>query len=93
MIHGGVRSTIKVQVRKYGDSEAATRKTPFHYGGIKPEKRSEFLAEHCTGDPVPVLGVAADGLTRPVIQERTDTWLQPGYREDILVSFPEPGRM
>lgn len=91
MIHGGVRSTIKVQVRKYNDPAAANAKTRFYYGGVKPEDRSKFMAENCTGAPVPVMGVATDGLTRPVMQERTDTWLQPGYREDILVSFPEPG--
>ena len=38
-----------------------------------------------------MLGLATDGLTRGALNERTDTVLQPGYREDLLVVFPEAG--
>jgi len=40
---------------------------------------------------IPVYGVASDGLTRNQIEQRDSTWLQPGYREDMLVSLPKPG--
>lgn len=60
--------------------------------------RDEVVAAICPepgagggADPLPTFGIASDGLTRDVIAARTDTLMQPGYREDLLVSFPEPG--
>lgn len=91
LIHGGVRNSVKLRLRK---QSAATREegaAAFSYRQIAPDRRAQFVTDNCSGDPLPVLGLATDGLTRPTLDKRTDTWLQPGYREDLLVSFPEPG--
>lgn len=50
--------------------------------------------ETASGDPVPPLaswGVATDGLTRTAMHQRETTFLQPGYREDVVLSFGAPG--
>jgi FtsP/CotA-like multicopper oxidase with cupredoxin domain len=88
LIHGGVRASVKLRVRKMTSPQLAAA---FEYRDIARDEREEFVAENCNGDTVPVYGVATDGLTRPALDERTDTWLQPGYREDVLVSFDTPG--
>lgn len=88
LIHGGVRASVKLRVRKMTSPEFAA---DFAYRNIGRDEREEFVAEVCDGDVVQVSGLAADGLTRAVLDERTDTWLQPGYREDVLVSFDTPG--
>lgn len=86
LIDAGIRQTIRLQVRKAVSPAAANELL----------RRAEAVAAEdvltvCGGAPLEVVGLAADGLTRPHLDLRTDTWLQPGYREDILVSFPEEG--
>lgn len=59
--------------------------------------RNQVVTEICPepggggGDPLTVFGIASDGLTRNEISTQQNTFLQPGYREDLLVVFPEPG--
>lgn len=87
LIHGGVRDSIKLRFRKMepaGKTVAAARLAT-------ADARQAFVDQRCTGAPLPALGLAADGLTRGALNERSDTILQPGYREDLLVRFPEPG--
>lgn len=54
---------------------------------------AEICADPASGGtpPLTVFGLASDGLTHERIVARTDTIMQPGYREDLLVNFPEPG--
>lgn len=88
LIDAGVRQTIKLQIRKAASPAAAAGL----FANALPEDVTEAqLIEVCSGAPLEVVGLATDGLTRPVLHPRTETWLQPGYREDILVSFPEEG--
>nr|WP_255699856.1 multicopper oxidase family protein [Jiella avicenniae] len=88
LIHGGVRASVKLRVRRMTGPDPSQ---PVPYADIARDERDDFVAENCDGDRVPVYGLATDGLTRPTLDERTDTWLQPGYREDVLVSFDAPG--
>jgi L-ascorbate oxidase len=37
--------------------------------------------------------MASDGLTRSTIVERLTTVMQPGYREDLFVIFPQGRRL
>jgi FtsP/CotA-like multicopper oxidase with cupredoxin domain len=50
-----------------------------------------FIAEYCVDTDLPLFLAAADGLTMDRIQERRHAVMQPGYRWDMLVAFPEPG--
>jgi len=94
LIHGGVRETIRLQIRKVGDKVSSNKTTEEQLADILT-KNTEETTKICLDNPdnkaLKVMGLATDGLTRPALDERSDTWLQPGYREDILVSFPEPG--
>lgn len=86
VIHAGVRDTVKLRFRKLREGAAPTR--PNSQSALD---RQKFVNEQCTGPMLPVLSVALDGLTRSHGVPQTDTILQPGYREDVLVAFPEEG--
>ncbi len=88
VIHGGVRSTIRLRLRKLAPDATVAA------ASFRPRTaadRQTFVDQHCTGEPLASFGIATDGMTRPSIGERIDTYLQPGYREDLLVTFPSPG--
>jgi L-ascorbate oxidase len=84
MIHGGVRDTIALQLRKRapGAPEPA---------GLRAATAQAYVDANCTGSPLPYHLVAADGLTTAAAIRSQVAVLQPGYRFDILVVFPEAG--
>lgn len=84
MIHGGVRDSIALQFRKRapGAPEPA---------GLRAAAAQAFVDTNCTGAPVPYHLVAADGLTMAAAARTQVAVLQPGYRWDALIVFPEPG--
>ncbi|MFH1343147.1 MAG: multicopper oxidase domain-containing protein [Pseudomonadota bacterium] len=84
MIHGGVRDSIALQFRK----RAAAAPEPT---GLRAAAAQAFVDTNCTGAPVPYHLVAADGLTMAAATRTQVAVLQPGYRWDALVVFPEPG--
>src|SRR5262249_35073043 len=51
-----------------------------------------YIAENCVGEPLPYHVIASDGLTMAAARQVTIDTLQPGYRSDALVVFPEAGR-
>lgn len=86
VIHAGVRNSVKLRFQKASpaiETEA--------YDAALPADRAAEVDMLCEGEPLDVLGMATDGLNRPEMDVRQDTVLQPGYREDLLVMFPEPG--
>jgi L-ascorbate oxidase len=83
LIHAGVRDTIKLAFRKM---KAAQPAVPSVVGA-----QAQWITENCTGPEVTQFDVASDGLTRGQIVQRPQTVLQPGYREDLLMIFPEAG--
>lgn len=82
MIHAGVRDTINFEIRpRIGEG-------PFR--AISSAETDNWIEENCG----PALGyhvVAQDGLTMAAAQPRDQAILQPGYRVDALVTFPEAG--
>ncbi|WP_407528468.1 multicopper oxidase family protein [Methylobacterium oryzisoli] len=88
VIHGGIRNTVRLRFRKLApDAEAAVAA----FRATSEAAQQAFVDQHCTGAPLTTFSIATDGLTRPFIHERIDTYFQPGYREDLLISFPEKG--
>ena len=96
LIHAGVRDTIKLALYKASAPSS-------QLANLNAEERDKWTADNCKG---PVIAtqweIAADGLTRPQIAAKgtierggktvsVPNTLQPGYRSDVLVSFPEPG--
>lgn len=86
LVHAGVRDTIKVEFRKMDPKDFLKREKKLSAGD-----ESVFVADVCTGNPVPYIVAASDGLTMATGQVRSDVTLQPGYRNDLLVTFPEDG--
>ena len=84
MVHGGVRDSIALQFRKRAPAAAEP-------AGLRTAAAQAFVDTNCTGAPVPYHLVAADGLTMAAATRTSVAVLQPGYRWDALVVFPEPG--
>jgi len=85
LIHAGVRDTIRLSFRKLDPVQA----TALPLKGLLARQR--FIEKACTGKPLAQFAIAGDGLTRSAISQRDTTLLQPAYREDLLMVFPEPG--
>ena len=83
-IHGGVSDTIGIEFRK-ARTTAELEPGP----GLAAGRMDRFVDQNCTGEPLPFHIVAADGITMAAAQRRTVATLQPGYRYDALVAFPE----
>ncbi len=87
LIHAGVRDTITFQLRRMsGNLKSLAQLT------VRPEDQQKFADQVCAGPVVSHFVVASDGLTMRRAQKHGVTTLQPAYREDLLVAFPEPGR-
>jgi FtsP/CotA-like multicopper oxidase with cupredoxin domain len=84
LIHGGIFDTITFGFRKKKPSAPAIT-------ALTAVQAASFVAENCTGELLSYQQIAADGLTmRQALPTPTST-LQPGYRYDTLVVFPEAG--
>ena len=84
MIHAGVRDTISVEFRKLTVPGASVE-------GLRADQHDDWIERNCGGDPLTYHLVASDGLTTPTALATAGAVMQPGYRWDALVAFPEPG--
>ena len=84
MAHAGVRDTILLQFRKL-------RPGAPDFAKLTPDQQSTWIEQNCVGPLLPQFAIASDGLTRNQVVQRSTTVLQPGYREDLLMVFPEAG--
>ncbi|GFM53211.1 L-ascorbate oxidase [Pseudomonas cichorii] len=87
LVHAGIRDTIVPQFRKMAETGRQRSQQ-----GISAADSESFVTNQCTGEPVPFQVIASDGLTMDKAQQLSQVTLQPGYRNDLLVMFPEPGR-
>jgi len=85
LIHAGVRETISLQFRRLKPDAAPP-------ASFVPGDVARWISENCTGEPLPYHVFAQDGLTLAAVRRTMRTTLQPGYRADALVVFPEPGK-
>ncbi|NNJ18999.1 multicopper oxidase domain-containing protein [Pseudomonas putida CSV86] len=89
LVHAGIRDTITLKIVKLKDNkQLSTLETP-QSDAIDAAKA--FIDQSCTGETVPYEVIAADGLTYAKAQGKETVTLQPGYRHDLLVSFPSDG--
>lgn len=86
LIHAGVRDTVNLKVVAL-DETALPQTAP--KGGIDD---IDALTAACRGEKVPLHLMAADGLTMDRVLSRSNAVMQPGYRWDALIAFPQPGR-
>ena len=85
-IHAGVRGTEKLRFRKLADDAE-----PESARGVSTEDRTKFIDSQCTGPVLTTFSIALDGLTRSRAVAQKEALLQPAYREDMLVAFPQAG--
>lgn len=89
LIDAGVREPIALQIRKIvntvgmENAKYATR--------VQQNAEAQRLCNDPNAKQVSQFEVAADGLTRATVFEKSVNTLQPGYRSDILFSLPEKG--
>ncbi|AZZ92307.1 multicopper oxidase family protein [Hahella sp. KA22] len=86
MIHAGVRDTISLEFRKLKPSIAESS-----LNTLKAKDADRYINDNCTGDAIPYHVIADDGLTRAKAWQTKLSTLQPGYRVDALVVFPDDG--
>jgi FtsP/CotA-like multicopper oxidase with cupredoxin domain len=89
MIHAGVRAGLRIRLQKRlpaaGPAVAAWR-------SLEADEQPAWIQANCdSARSIPHWEMAADGITRAQADPRDVTFLQPGYRSDILVVFPEAG--
>ncbi len=82
--HAGVRDSVKLQFKKL-------RPGAENYERLGTQQQQDWVAANCLDPVLPHFALASDGLTRGKIAQRSTTTMQPGYREDLLVVFPEAG--
>jgi FtsP/CotA-like multicopper oxidase with cupredoxin domain len=87
LIHAGVRDTIELQFFKMTREGAAAANA-----ALSAQDADQFIGKYCAGDPLPYQLIASDGLTMAEAQQVTIDTLQPGYRSDALVVFPDAGQ-
>lgn len=97
LIHGGVRDTINFTVTKSSVTEtsrAALAKALAELEKSSPAQQKQVVSQICgnaAANGVKQIEFAVDGLTREQMSVKKMNVLQPGYRSDVLMSFPEPG--
>lgn len=79
-----MRDTIRLSIRRRRAGGA-----PFN--GLSTQDQQAWIDTNCEPAFLPAWEIAADGLTRTRAQRKDNTWLQPGYRSDLLVVFPAAG--
>jgi FtsP/CotA-like multicopper oxidase with cupredoxin domain len=84
IIHGGVRDTIKLEFRKKKDNTS-------NFNTLKAADAESYISKNCDDDAISYHVIVDDGLTRSQAWQTKLTTLQPGYRSDALVIFPEAG--
>lgn len=89
LVHAGIRDTIKLKFVKLKDKQQLKMLASPQSDAVEAAK--EFINQTCTGETVPYEVIAADGLTYAKAQNKEQLTLQPGYRHDVLVSFPSDG--
>jgi FtsP/CotA-like multicopper oxidase with cupredoxin domain len=85
IIHGGVNETINLQFKKL-QQEAPDIKD------LRGDDVTNYGKNHCTGNAIDYHVIAEDGLTREQAWKTIEKTLQPGYRIDALMVFPESGK-
>lgn len=83
-IHAGIRDSINLQfvpMRRSAKPESLRNLS----------QHAEWISQNCVGAPLTQFEIASDGLTHGQAIRKNQTILQPGYRSDLLMVFPNAG--
>lgn len=97
-IHAGFNDTIKLQVFPAASPESRGGESlASRFRNVSAQEAEVVIEDSCIineaasdDSALEVFEIAADGLTRVQAQGFKSRTLQPGYRSDLLVSFPQP---
>lgn len=90
-IHAGVRDTINLRFQKLATDASEEEIEKAYKAAISADEKQALVDKYCSGTIVEQTLIATDGLTRAQASFQDETVFQPGYREDMLLSFTEPG--
>ncbi|MGO1070082.1 multicopper oxidase family protein [Lysobacter sp. CA199] len=85
LLHAGVRDTISLQLRELRPSAPGIK-------GLSGAALDSWVGKNCTGAVIPQYEIASDGLTHAQAIAKQQNILQPGYRSDVAMVFPKPGK-
>ena len=89
MINAGIRESIAPGFTKLNGTIEDLQEALRNAKSI--DSRLEILKTKCDGAPLERASIATDGLTRHQALIASESVMHPGYREDLLVAFPESG--
>ena len=84
LVDTGFQSSVVLRIKRASD---AARLEAY----IKRPNGGEDVEAICDGEDVTQFEVASDGLTHGRIIGKTASYLQPGYRSDIVFALPKAG--
>jgi L-ascorbate oxidase len=87
LIHAGVRDTLRILFVKANSPSIDPRPSDFSSAA----NVEGFIQANCSFSTTPFHLVAADGLTMGQAMFTRNMTMQPGYRWDALVQFPQEG--
>ncbi len=90
LIHAGVRDSITLEFKKLSAPSTVVASATA-YTAVTSDAQSAFVDANCSGATAQQLSLATDGLTRDRLVTQDKSHMHPGYREDLLMVFPEPG--
>ena len=88
IIHAGVRDSVNLRFQKLVSSADDIPTIP---ATRDAQALAAFVDNVCQPEQLTQFSIATDGLTRPNIRKQPQSILHPGYREDLVMMFPEPG--
>jgi L-ascorbate oxidase len=86
LVHAGIGDTVTVRLARLKPG------TTVPAAGVAAAQEEAFTRASCDDASQPLFEIQADGLTRAQVAPVMLDTLQPGYRSDLLVAVPEPGR-
>jgi FtsP/CotA-like multicopper oxidase with cupredoxin domain len=99
-VHSGIHDTVNLQVVRAGVRAPAKLIALSALSGDRQEQKDQLLQNCDAKDLLPQFEIAVDGLTRTHMHALRGTadpgslgsnYLQPGYRSDVLIVFPQDG--
>jgi FtsP/CotA-like multicopper oxidase with cupredoxin domain len=102
-VHAGIHDTINLQIVRVPPQMGAANQIATSQLSGNRQQQAADVAKDCPATPqtlIPQFEIASDGLTRTKIRTLSgvsesgsigSNFLQPGYRSDVLIVFPEDG--
>jgi FtsP/CotA-like multicopper oxidase with cupredoxin domain len=85
LVDTGFQASIKLRIRRAKDPQKLFDALS------KSGEDDQKIVDLCDGEDIVQYEVASDGLTHEKIIGKTDNYLLPGYRSDILFALPDTG--